>query len=475
MKYDIFISYRRKDSSGRSNVPTARQFKLAFEAPPYNYKVFFDYSECTDNYFSDTILPAIRTCDFFVLVLTKDCLARCVNEGDWVRREIEEAIAYNKKIIPITPDRECETFPSDLPDSLRKTLYGLQITTVYTDHMFESSIDFLVKHRFHLNKALTASETERNAKEAEERERREKERIAKEARLKAVLELEEQERLDRERAEAERKAKEAEERERQEKERLAKEVARLKAELELEEQERLDRERAEAERNAKEAEERERLEKERLAKEARLKAGLERQEQERLARERAETERKAKEEAERERLEREQKTKQTNGHEYVDLGLPSGTLWATCNVGANKPEDYGDYFSWDEGKTAAAKWGNGWAMPTKEQWEELKENTKSSWTTRNGVNGRLFTANNGNSLFLPAAGYHWVDYYGDYGVDDYYNVDSWGIYWSSSLYKDDPSNVWSFYFLSGRYYVIYDDCRIYDGQSVRPVRSARQN
>ena len=59
---------------------------------------------------------------------------------------------------------------------------------------------------------------------------------------------------------------------------------------------------------------------------------------------------KAKEEAERERLEREQKTEQANGHEYVDLGLPSGTLWATCNVGASKPEDYGDYFAWGETK-----------------------------------------------------------------------------------------------------------------------------
>lgn len=151
MKYDIFISYRRKDSSGKSNVPTARQFKLAFEAPPYNYKVFFDYSECTDNYFSDIILPAIRTCDFFVLVLTKDCLLRCSNEGDWVRREIEEAIASGKKIIPITPDKECESFPSDLPDSIKKVFNELQITTIYTDHMFESGVEFLVKNRFHLD------------------------------------------------------------------------------------------------------------------------------------------------------------------------------------------------------------------------------------------------------------------------------------------------------------------------------------
>lgn len=381
MKYDIFISYRRKDSSGRSNVPTARQFKLAFEAPPYNYKVFFDYSECTDNYFSDTILPAIRTCDFFVLVLTKDCLVRCVNEGDWVRREIEEAIASNRKIIPITPDKECETFPLDLPDSLRKTFKDLQITTVYTDHMFESSIDFLVKNRFHLNKALTDSEAESRAKE----------------------------------------------------------------------------------------------------------------------------------EAERERLEREQKTKQANGHEFVDLGLPSGTLWATCNVGTSKPEAYGDYYAWGETKTksiyhwntykhangnyneltkycnksfrgrngfadalielqpsddlATANWGNDWCTPSMEQWIELKENTKSNWITRNGVKCRLFTANNGNSLFLPAAGYRWND--------ELYDAGSLGYYWSRSLDTSEPCNAWCFNFISG--YANMGSSGRSDGLSVRAVHSARLN
>ncbi len=153
-------------------------------------------------------------------------------------------------------------------------------------------------------------------------------------------------------------------------------------------------------------------------------------------------------------------------HEYVDLDLPSGTLWATCNVGASKPEDYGDYFSWDVGETAAANWGNGWDMPSKEQWEELKENTKSSWTTRNGVNGRLFTASNGNSLFLPAAGGRW----GDELVD----VGDYGSYWSSSLDTDDPGRAWYFYFYSDNYGMYYN-ARRGCGRSVRPVRSSRQN
>ena len=124
-------------------------------------------------------------------------------------------------------------------------------------------------------------------------------------------------------------------------------------------------------------------------------------------------------------------------HEYVDLGLPSGLLWATCNVGANAPEEYGDYFAWGEivpkdvynwstyqyydgsnlakytgsdGLTtllpgddaATTNWSNGWRMPTKEEWQELLDNTTNKWTTQNGVNGRLFTGSNGNSLFLPA-------------------------------------------------------------------------
>ena len=145
-------------------------------------------------------------------------------------------------------------------------------------------------------------------------------------------------------------------------------------------------------------------------------------------------------------------------HEYVDLGLPSGTLWATCNVGASKPEDYGDYFSWDVGNTAVAKWGKGWRMPSKEQWEELRRFTESTWTTRNGVKGRHFTSRkNGKSLFLPAA-----------GSSTYTPASSDGSYWSSSLYTGSPYDAWYFGFgwgtagvgISGHYW-----CR-----SVRAVR-----
>ena len=197
-------------------------------------------------------------------------------------------------------------------------------------------------------------------------------------------------------------------------------------------------------------------------------------------------------------------------HAYVDLGLPSGLLWATCNVGAASPEEYGDYFAWGETQpkstynwsnyqycngtnqwdepyltkycnnsnygyngftdnlytllpeddAAAANWGGNWRMPTKEEIEELYINTDFTWTQQNGVNGRLFTASNGNSLFLPAAGRRWdgeLNYAGD-----------WGFYWSSSL-NSNPVYAWGLYFYSGNTYMYSYYYRNY-GFTVRPVR-----
>ena len=198
--------------------------------------------------------------------------------------------------------------------------------------------------------------------------------------------------------------------------------------------------------------------------------------------------------------------------EYVDLGLPSGLLWATCNVGANTPEEYGDYFAWGETQpkddyywstyqycmgdantltkycdnpdygyngftdsqtvllpeddAATANWGAEWRMATQEEWQELFDNTTQEWTTQNGVNGRLFTAANGASLFLPIAGYRWGD--------ELFGAGGSGYYWSSSLYTDSPRNAWYFSFHLGRYYVD-DDYYRSDGRSVRAVRSAPQD
>jgi hypothetical protein len=195
-----------------------------------------------------------------------------------------------------------------------------------------------------------------------------------------------------------------------------------------------------------------------------------------------------------------------NDHGYVDLGLPSGLLWATCNVGADSPEDYGDYFAWGETQpkdtynwstyqycngssstltkycnnssygyngftddlttllpeddAAMANWGSGWRMPTAAEWYELYNNTAQTWTTQNGVNGRLFTAANGNSLFLPAAGYRWGG--------EFYDAGSGGYYWSSSLYAVTPNFARDLYFDSGGTGV-YDYYGRLGGFSVRPV------
>ena len=147
MSYDIFLSYRRKDASGHSNVGNSRTIKYAFEA--HGYEVFFDFSDCTDGYFAEKILPAIRTCRYFVLVLSKGCLERCKEEGDWLRREIEEALKYGRKIIPVSPDGEFEGWPTDLPESIKALSAndGLQITTIHMDGIFEANMDQLIKER----------------------------------------------------------------------------------------------------------------------------------------------------------------------------------------------------------------------------------------------------------------------------------------------------------------------------------------
>lgn len=187
-----------------------------------------------------------------------------------------------------------------------------------------------------------------------------------------------------------------------------------------------------------------------------------------------------------------------NGHKYVDLGLPSGTLWAICNIGANTPEDYGGYYAWGETTTkalyswdtyifgngensvltkycstdnltillpeddaASTNWGDGWCIPTDIQWNELKENTSYRWATQNGVDGGLFTASNGHSLFLPAAGSR---------ANDNSSAGFCGFYWSNTLFSVSH-RAWRFYLDS-------NSCGAgpsirYVGGSIRPVHSSK--
>ena len=191
-----------------------------------------------------------------------------------------------------------------------------------------------------------------------------------------------------------------------------------------------------------------------------------------------------------------------NGYDYVDLGLPSGLRWATMNVGATNPKDYGNYYAWGEFATkttynwstyeyangseatltkynnsssygtvdkkttleeaddaATQKWGGNWRMPTIDEWDELLKNCDCTWTTLNGVNGYEVKATNGNSIFLPAAGYRYGDVLNGAG--------SLGGYWSSSLYKGNPSVALGAKFNSDNSDTFYGSRRY--GLSVRPV------
>lgn len=192
----------------------------------------------------------------------------------------------------------------------------------------------------------------------------------------------------------------------------------------------------------------------------------------------------------------------------VDLGLPSGTLWATYNVGATKPSEYGDYFAWgetkpkedyswstykwteDKGKTftkyvhsekygtvdnkmvleaeddaATANWGKNWRMPTIEEMQELIENCEYSWTTVDARNGIKFTATNGNSIFIPATGYF-------NGSDNYY-TGGHSFYWSSSC-QEKEERALRMYFKNEYGYLLYVGCETAyrcPGYCVRAVRA----
>ena len=204
-------------------------------------------------------------------------------------------------------------------------------------------------------------------------------------------------------------------------------------------------------------------------------------------------------------------TLESGDYAYVDLGLPSGNLWATCNVGADAPEDYGDYFAWAETQpkddyswsnyqycmgnsntltkycdkanhgyngytdtltillpeddAATTNWGGDWRMPTQAEFQELLDNTTATIIWQNGVRGILFTASNGNSLFLPEAGYC------DGSI--LYFAGNYGYYWSSSLKTGNLDSAWRLNFDSGGYGM--NGSNRCGGRSVRPVRLPQSN
>lgn len=179
--------------------------------------------------------------------------------------------------------------------------------------------------------------------------------------------------------------------------------------------------------------------------------------------------------------------KSIKGHEYVDLGL--SVKWATCNVGANTPEEYGYYYAWGEtsNKTkfeygeknsrtygenmidisgdssydaARANWGGSWRMPTEAEMEELlDECTWTLLTSQSGVNGYKVTGPNGNSIFLPAAGnreYSSLNYVGERGY-----------YWTSTPIEFGGDDSRSLYFYKSRIQMSFDERN--NMLTIRPV------
>ena len=208
-----------------------------------------------------------------------------------------------------------------------------------------------------------------------------------------------------------------------------------------------------------------------------------------------------------ERTEFEQLTKVSstgteNGYEYVDMG--TSVMWATCNVGTSTPNTYGNAYAWGEIYTkntfnadnysyyadgnknillkyntleafgnidnlttleasddvATQQMGGAWRMPTKAEQDELRNNCTWTWTTQNGVEGSTVTGPNGNSIFLPAAGYM---YKGElvYAGEE-------GYYWSSSVHSGFKARSYHVYFYSNSQDYLTSSRRD-DGQTIRPV------
>lgn len=209
--------------------------------------------------------------------------------------------------------------------------------------------------------------------------------------------------------------------------------------------------------------------------------------------------------------------RKSNGHQYVDLGLPSGLKWATCNIGASKPEEYGDYFAWGEvyphytklspltwkssytdgyswsnykycngtstsltkycwgsyttspdykkqleleDDAANVNWNGTWRMPTKDEFNELLSNCRLIWVNINGINGyRIISKINHNDIFLPAAGC--------FNETSDSRKNSYGYYWTSTIYNW-PQSAYRLLINSNTYENGSDMSRIY-GISVRPV------
>ncbi len=176
-QYDIFISYRRD-----TGAQYARILQLMLQQRGYH--VFLDYDELIDGEFNRNIEHAVRQSPVFMLVLSKDSLDRCVNDGDWVRRELEMAVGLDKHIIPVNADNTFERLPKGLPPVIEQCVRDLQRSDVRFGQMLRNDVDFLIENRIapHIGKRrrqkqLDDGETIRTRlREDDERERRRRKR-----------------------------------------------------------------------------------------------------------------------------------------------------------------------------------------------------------------------------------------------------------------------------------------------------------
>lgn len=455
-KYDVFISYRRE---GGKNIARLLKTELGLRG----YHAFLDFDELKDGRFDKRIMDAIDAAPVFMFILSDHALDRCVDENDWVRKEIEYAMATERHIIPINPDKSFSDFPDYVPKNLKDGLGLHQFSQLLLDDLFNQTMDKLVTERLepvlgkrnryqmsttgatiHLNTDANCEVYRYGKHECNVVTGEDKIVYLKKGKHKFEFVS------------------------------IDNEKAKYSMVFTVED-----------------------IDMEDLI-EITLLPTIQKCEQD----EREAAERLRKEQEERERIAQELKKK--NGHEYVDLGL--SVKWATCNVGASKPEEYGDPFAWGEttpkstffewstykwcrgsretltkyntessygtvdnettlelsDDAARANWGGSWRMPTKAEQDELREKCTWTWTTQNGVKGCKVTSKiNGNSIFLPAQ-----CYLPGTSLDNY--VGSYcGKYWSSSLGKSGTSCAFVLYFGSDR--VDWDGTPRNYGFSVRPV------
>ena len=437
--YDVFISYRRSDA-----VNEARSINDRLRLR--QIRCFYDFDELKDRKFDEKILDAIKDAEIFITILSPDYFCRCSEKDDWVRKEIECAIANHKKIVPINVNNHFDRtkhIPENVPYNLSSGIIGDQFSEVYTGTTFNDNIDAIIRDRIQSEIPNIGTAPSNSAKIE----------ISSDADCRVL--------------------------------KGGKEISQVQAKsynfiylgpgnhrLVFQSVKYEDIEHKEIYCVRKEE-----LPYEDFI-EVELLPLIEKQE---------EAERKQREEArlaeeERKRNEITKRSGTVSGHDYVDLGL--SVKWATCNVGANAPHGYGNYYAWGETSTkngyyednsrtfrksmsdisgnasydaARANWGGTWRLPTKKEMEELVDKCTWQWITQSGIEGYKVTGPNGNSIFLPAAGFC--------NGSSYNYVGEYGYYWNSMPDWSSGAHILCFY--SGYHRVNW--CDRYYGNTVRPV------